>query len=371
MYLGMNTVVIYLSFISTLFALSTASNESVFHLVFSRFQQFQPHLHYLAEARYHLFKSICFPSMLGQTTQNFIWIIATDPELEQDIKLKMVSLLGTFSHYIFVPTLASIRFSEFIDGRYKDFPIWSGSIDTWTKDYSRHTVKIFTRIDADDGMNVHYFADLQSDAKKHLEASGQWAKGYCLQDKQATMHWSAENNHFGKLTRALEGDRSCITPGITFAFSGNNTYLKFMYDSHTKLFHHIRSEDQTDLCGAVRRHHCIVTGISDDVNYPYFAIRARTITSAGMKDVDAMSEDHELIHLSDAGREQKRHFEFCMSADGFNISDIKALRAAVRYIIRHQVKIANDSLNGQCTSHHSCKQSSKAKLEALLHNDRI
>ena len=75
--------------------------KNVVHIVHTRFMQNQPDLVHLAKARLELFQTVCLPSMTNQTTQNFVWIIFTDPKLNEGIKKEMIQLLSPYHNYIF------------------------------------------------------------------------------------------------------------------------------------------------------------------------------------------------------------------------------------------------------------------------------
>jgi hypothetical protein len=49
------------------------------HIVHTRFMQEQGALETLGMARFHLFMTFCFPTMIAQSTQKYFWIIKTDP----------------------------------------------------------------------------------------------------------------------------------------------------------------------------------------------------------------------------------------------------------------------------------------------------
>ncbi len=57
-----------------------ADDWPLIHIVQSRFMQEQGPLETLGMARLKLFESFCLPSMVQQTSQNFFWIIKTDPQ---------------------------------------------------------------------------------------------------------------------------------------------------------------------------------------------------------------------------------------------------------------------------------------------------
>ena len=60
------------------------------HIVNTRFMQEQGHLLALGHARLHLFRTFCLPTMIQQSTQNFLWIIKTDPMLDPTIRDQLI-----------------------------------------------------------------------------------------------------------------------------------------------------------------------------------------------------------------------------------------------------------------------------------------
>lgn len=60
------------------------------HIVQTRFMQEQGPLEILGMARLKLFLTFCLPSMVLQTTQNFFWIIKTDPKFTSTSVFKML-----------------------------------------------------------------------------------------------------------------------------------------------------------------------------------------------------------------------------------------------------------------------------------------
>lgn len=57
----------------------TEENWPLIHIVHTRFMQEQGALETLGMARFHLFMTFCFPTIVAQSTQKFFWIIKTDP----------------------------------------------------------------------------------------------------------------------------------------------------------------------------------------------------------------------------------------------------------------------------------------------------
>jgi hypothetical protein len=74
----------------------------IIHIVNTRFMQEQGPLRILGVARYHQFMTFCFPSIVHQTSQHFLWIIKTDPQLSPDLLNLMIQALKPYSNFYLV-----------------------------------------------------------------------------------------------------------------------------------------------------------------------------------------------------------------------------------------------------------------------------
>ena len=77
-------------------------NISMIHIVNTRFMQEQGYLKELGKARLLLFQTVCLPSMVHQSTQNFIWIVKTDPKLDPSILRQLQRLLLPYPNFYLV-----------------------------------------------------------------------------------------------------------------------------------------------------------------------------------------------------------------------------------------------------------------------------
>ena len=75
-------------------------DNGIIHIFYSRFMQGQHNLTQLGLARFQIFKLFCFPTMIRQTNQHFLWIIQTDPRLDSNITKLMIDLLNPYPNYI-------------------------------------------------------------------------------------------------------------------------------------------------------------------------------------------------------------------------------------------------------------------------------
>ena len=72
------------------------------HIVNTRFMQEQGHLQALGRARLYLFQTFCLPTMLQQSTQQFLWIIKTDPNLDSVLLTELMETLRPYPNIYLV-----------------------------------------------------------------------------------------------------------------------------------------------------------------------------------------------------------------------------------------------------------------------------
>ena len=104
-------------------------SRKILHLVITRFQQYQPALLPLGQARVHLFNTFCYPSIRQQSTQNFIWLILTDPLLHTSLRDQMVHILSPHANYFLLPRLGFLTSEPFLAGNMSGQEIWTGRFD--------------------------------------------------------------------------------------------------------------------------------------------------------------------------------------------------------------------------------------------------
>jgi hypothetical protein len=161
----------------------------------------------------------------------------------------------------------------------------------------------------------------------------------------------------------LSGDM-CVTPGLTFSYGSTASRSDIPTTAHHKVHAQIPacSDDQTTEC---------LYRFSLPDHMPV-AIRARTITSAGMNDLfleDSRGTAGKLkgmlkaLQKSSWRQTQNDLWERLPKTCGLDAAAIWNVRA---YLKEHETGIASDNLKGQCTKGHSCKEGSKAALKKLL-----
>ncbi|KAL9182552.1 hypothetical protein ACHAXT_013204 [Thalassiosira profunda] len=176
----------------------------VIHVLETRFMQNQPHLVALARARLHLLRAVCLPSVRNQTAWGqFVWIIRTDPELNDEIKEELVALLeesgalakkeedgeehaltyvvGSNDNYIVAnsttvsPDVRPFDMRSMLSSALaRPESIFAGKPSTMqllldqVSAQRAGDVILWTRLDADDGLNREYMEYLQSQAIRYF-----------------------------------------------------------------------------------------------------------------------------------------------------------------------------------------------------------
>lgn len=135
--------------------------SDVIHIVNTRFMQEQGRLKTLGMARYHQFMTFCFPSMMNQTTTEFLWIVKTDPELVPEIRNLMIEAMRPYPHFYLVGSNHNFMINK-NNGSWKggeegndlfNSTIYTGNL-TWLQQANllRNELPVLeTRLDADDG----------------------------------------------------------------------------------------------------------------------------------------------------------------------------------------------------------------------------
>ena len=177
-------------------------SHPIIHIVETRFMQHQASLTNLARSRLVLFKTFCLPTLAGQTlTQKynqrlsnnsldpyFLWIIRIDPLLginssyAPDVLESMIDLLTPFDNFFLVTSndnygllhKKGYGWREGISGEsILSDPmarVLTGNVSILHRAHlaRRDRVILETRLDADDGLHIHYLETIQRDALEYL-----------------------------------------------------------------------------------------------------------------------------------------------------------------------------------------------------------
>ena len=382
------------------------------HIVNTRFMQEQGHLKALGMARLYLFRTFCLPTIIHQSTQQFMWIIKTDPALDATILEALVDDLRPYPNIYLVASNNNFRIRDHHDAggnswrdgaEIRDLlqsPIYTGDR---TRLYQAMLQKdrqivLETRLDADDGLHQYFLQQIQEKALKQFTGSGdeeeeeeelntkvpnwlfwctrrhvEWHGG--VREKAEisggshsiieanNISSSGDVDYHGTLL-VIEHSKLCITPGITVGFGIGTASDEVPVHSHDKLFKAIRSLNPKDACGYDKASHCLE--LVED--FLLMAVRARTPTSAGMQRVGTDEDEDEVDATSSGNHTKSKHkqkrppkvspsrmymFWELLHDDFFVLRE--QVKYTNKYILDHLVPIAKNNLEGQCTSEHSCK----------------
>jgi len=347
----------------------------VFHVLITRFQQFQAKLRHLAEARFELFRSFCFQSVLHQTATNFIWIIVADPELHAEVRADLVGLVQPHRNFFLVPTNEAHQ--VFFADRWvntkgneggkdmKDFlpgELWHGDRGTLLTIREQivkgaYSVFLTTRLDADDGLNAYYLQYLQDSAKEAL--GQQSAKGtrqsWKIWCANKMIEWHSNMAAKGQLVQA-SSPGFCPTPGLSFAVAAQSAPALIGDTPHHVLFKLMKKRGKAGDCGASNRVSCLeqLENLKDG-GHSVTAIRARTPTSHGLQGVDG-----EAVKSNSDG--DSSLWSLVEEEFGIRGKMVGEANAAINKDLTH---ILEDNAQGQCTPGHSCKHDAADKLFKL------
>jgi len=250
--------------------------------------------------------------------------------------------------------------------------IYSGNIK-WLKQAhlarEKHVVAE-TRLDADDGLHIQFFSNIQKDIRAKLLTS---QNQQIHHPRLKWRYWCVEN-HLAwtpsppfAITNATQygiilprrQPYECVTPGITIGLSVGEKQDSFPRFMHHKLYQQIMVHKNHAGCGDTKDNCLRMIKKNPFIG----AVRSRTPTSAGMKNVARKEEDVKemskySLSYNDTELEQLLYVNFRINFDDVIMAN--------QYVHDHFTGILKDNLKGQCTAGHSCKNGTKESLEYML-----
>lgn len=378
------------------------------HIVHTRFMQHQGSLVHLAQARLHLFQTFCLPTMIHQSNTNFLWFIQVDPQLHLSIINALIQLVKPYPHIFIIATLVNywigpekngswrngIEGTEIWSHVYQD-QVFSGNLDliltAMELEQTSHPIILETRLDADDGLNTRFIENIQRDAlnlftftnpkfrpeegkaKEDLDekksiSPPQWLY-WCSRHYLVWFYESKRKEDLGSVELREMMEDECITPGLTVGLNRYTRYEDVPQHDHNQLYRRILGDSKG--CGADSVQECIrfLKDVSSSTDHHLSqglylsAVRARTLTSAGMKDVTPSAAAVSLLGASYA--ESQSSLWSILQSTNFFISTSQVMETRA-YIQAHIVDIAKENLEGQCRGKHSCKESSQILLQKMI-----
>ena len=379
--------------------------DQLVHVVETRFMQSQSQLLELGFARLALFEAFCLPSMLSQTNPNFLWIIRADPKLHPSIVDRLRTILGGRSNFILIGSnhnpegfgrvKPKLPFQSFLRFDNVTPSVWNGNISLLEEAYDRSAagaVLLETRLDSDDGVNIHFIEMVQTEARKNLIIDNNDNKNSEYDDNlwrlwciESRIEWhplnpypdtpeivaATNDSSFPEGYLVYYSEKGCSTPGLTFGYGQGasrdsvDRSLGIDHLRHDEIAKKIRKckKNSTDIeVECVSRLSELTPG----------AARARTTTSAGMNNVitgdKEIDKRNVMKRLSSNKRFMKQFTQqqtlWASMKNSLSIS-VTNVQSARSIIVNRMKEIAADNLKGQCTGGHSCKNGTKAVLERL------
>ena len=376
----------------------------IIHIVNTRFMQNQAQYPILARARLELFKTFCYSTMVHSSAKDnkgLIWIIKTDPNLPIEILDELVTLLKPHDNFFLVASLKNygighepgawrggVEAEEVLS--HADDEIYTGDINKLmaAKLLEKDRIILETRLDADDGLETQYLARVQKEAlniflsekqkniwsnpllKNQLQFDSELDDNkeipkwfyWCVQkhgewfaDPYSTTINDENLNNIGQLHISTH-QKMCVTPGLTMGFNVGSKYEDVPQYAHAVLHKRIQANGGCTSKKDDRK--CIQ--LLDYKDTPILAIRGRTPTSAGMMDILAGETKKTKLPPE---KQKKLWLHLQSSHFMMSSSNIQSIQT---YIRENLVGIAKENLKGQCTDGHSCKSSSKEKLQRII-----
>jgi hypothetical protein len=313
------------------------------HIVRSRYQQGQPNLMALGWARLALFRDFCLPSMVSQTTDNFVWLIYTDPELNPALLKAMVELLAPHPRFYLIASMQNVLWKAGQAQNLTQATVYTGNRTLLERTMAMRDVlpTLETRLDADDALHVRFLDDIQIQATQFFYREGVKWMYWCIQD-ELQWYWlgpkgaTPDQKKYGIL-ESLSNKDFCPTPGLTLGYNVGVSVDSIYRRKHSLLIQRLHKKKE-DLCGVGRPGKDCVQIIRQ---YPFPAMRTRTPTSSSM-----IMMEHNHQKLLDAAAKNDTKFDL-LAAD-FGIKRDYCHRA-VKYMNDHIREIAQEALMGQCS----------------------
>jgi len=165
------------------------------------------------ELRFLIFETFCLPSVKGQTSQNFDWIILIDKELPSKYVKRLQNLVGNQQNIHLVTytgfNLGTLDFIENALGKIKSEYV------------------ITTRLDDDDALCSNFIETVQQEYKQMK------TKNLLFLSYPKGLHWKPEKSkRLGGFYVTL---RPCIALGLSLIVVKNKYPFSVLFRNHTKI----------------------------------------------------------------------------------------------------------------------------------------
>jgi len=411
-----------------------------------------------------LFETFCLPSIVHQTIQStsrqadhpqklgqgghpqasvqadppqayrFLWIVKVDPNLDPVLRNRLIELLQPYPNFFLVGSNNNFGASygtgiepgswrgghaghdvlynnvttNITDAanRSNGTHIYTGDVSLLHVAHAHRADKIVleTRLDADDGLPLHYLEEIQDSATEHLSddpmEAYEWPpsslnvdtndreseeyeeeeeeedspRDHSHKGKARWMYWcvphsiswhptvlengfdphiSLEPDDPGRLILDTnKGNLICMTPGLTSGMSvgiDDSEVPRYSHYELLKQLKRIKFKPENN-CGVQKSSKPCLQVLDEET------VRSRTPTSAGMKNVG-------IKELEYTKEEIETQWKYML--DKFGVRRDRAV-IANRHIHTNLVRILEDNLMGQCSHGHSCKDAARMKLMSMI-----
>mmetsp|Transcript_16291 Transcript_16291/g.49836 ORF Transcript_16291/g.49836 Transcript_16291/m.49836 type:complete len:432 (-) Transcript_16291:261-1556(-) len=329
-------------------------------IIMTRFSLGQGHLVELVRGRLCLFESISLPSMAGQTSQHFVWIVYIDRTMDPDQVGALVKLLQPYENFV----LAQCPHERSARIQIKKSPMAQlQAVGMWREPpaSARDLLYLSTRIDADDGLSLDAIKYMQhklvpSQAQHVLGQQSAKEAGKAAERYHSVLCWQESYNwvpderggHVFYEDMRKHSRRWCLTAGLTLVAA---EVEKFTAHSH----HHIRWH---------RRNDTNVLYIRDKRYQP--PIRARSVTSNSMS---SMSENGNVTDSGQWSGFGGHESKFLKYTEAYGLRKGAIQKCGV-LLTRSAARIAEEQLRRACRNGagrgFSCKESATKQWMEML-----
>mmetsp|Transcript_2036 Transcript_2036/g.4590 ORF Transcript_2036/g.4590 Transcript_2036/m.4590 type:complete len:2326 (+) Transcript_2036:22-6999(+) len=204
------------------------NHRKIVHVVYSRFMQQQGTLMQLGVARLKLMKTLCVPSVLEQTNNDFLWVIRTDPELLPELKEDLIETLKGIPNVVLVAS--DVAVDGFSDGSFRkdstmdEFrkqSILLGDLNLlWSyHEASKSNTLVETNLDTDDGIALTFVESVQSHVRNlfYMDRDQRGWLQICISRHMEWHVYSPWEKRSNKGCMLPGKARSCIKSGLSWA----------------------------------------------------------------------------------------------------------------------------------------------------------
>jgi hypothetical protein len=307
------------------------------HVLTTRFMQHQPNLLALGEARLLLFETLCLPSMKLQTTDDFVWAVLADPDLDRFLLDRLVALLSPYPHFYLI--LSNDKEFSIASIQERGVVITGDVSKLYALLNSRNRrLLLQTRLDADDGLSRRTLQKIQDVARALPNDHNVGWQIVC-----AGLHYEWRNDDITSFNVTTAGklrliqEAICVTPGYTLIKHRNSTSMSINFPKLPHIEHHLVNREWPECLRSATGNAKTDCWTKLKKRYPA-ALRGRTITSAGMSRIGTKPSERVWDNQTDI-------FWGLVTRD-YGILREQALETSL-YLQQHLIPIVEDNLRGQ------------------------